>query len=54
MPGELGIRPITFDLLLQAGINNVGFFASYSPLSVFGDGKGPSGNQGTVGMQYYF
>ncbi|MDO5524116.1 MAG: outer membrane beta-barrel protein [Bacteroidia bacterium] len=54
MPGELNIRPLTFDLLVQAGIDNIGVFASYSPLSVFLNNKGPRGNQATVGLQLYF
>lgn len=54
MDGELNIRPITFDFLLQAGYDNFGFFASYSPLSVFINDKGPKGNQATVGVQIYF
>lgn len=53
-PGELNIRPVTFDFLLQAGIDNIGFFASYSPMNVFLNGKGPKGNQGTIGLQFYF
>lgn len=54
MPGELNIRPITFDFLVQAGYEKFGFFASYSPLSVFINDKGPKGNQATVGLQIYF
>lgn len=52
--GDLNIRPVTFDLLAQAGINNIGFFASYTPLTLFRDNKGPKGNQATIGLQYYF
>lgn len=54
MAGELNIRPITFDFLVQAGYKDFGFFASYSPLSLFLDKKGPKGNQTTLGAQYYF
>lgn len=54
MDGELNIRPITFDFVVQAGYENFGFFASYSPLSVFINDKGPKGNQATVGLQFYF
>ncbi len=54
MPGELNIRPLSFDLLVQAGIDQYGIFASYSPMSLFLDGKGPKGNQATVGLQIYF
>lgn len=54
MPGDLNIRPVTFDLLAQAGINDVGFFASYSPMSLFNRHRGPKGNQVTIGMNLFF
>ena len=54
LPGDLNIRPVTFDLLAQAGINHVGFFFSYSPLSLFNAHRGPTSNQTTIGMHYYF
>jgi hypothetical protein len=54
LPGELNIRPLTMDVLAQAGVNDVAFFASYSPFSLFRDGKGPKANQLTFGLQYCF
>lgn len=54
IPGDLNIRPVTFDLLVQAGFNDYGVFASYSPLSLFLNNKGPKGNQVTFGFQIYF
>ena len=54
IPGDLNLRPVTFDILVQAGINNCGVFASYSPMSLFIDNKGPKGNQATIGLQFYF
>lgn len=54
LPGELNIRPITLDLLIQGGIDDFGFFASYSPTNLFRDHKGPKGNQATIGLQLYF
>lgn len=54
MPGDLNLRPVTFDILVQAGINDCGFFASYSPMSLFMNNKGPKGNQATIGLQFYF
>ncbi len=54
MPGDLNLRPITFDILVQAGFDDYGVFASYSPLNLFLNNKGPKGNQGTIGFQYYF
>lgn len=54
VPESLNIRPITFDIIAQAGIDDFGFFASYSPISLFRDNKGLKGNQATVGIQLYF
>ena len=54
MEGDLNIRPITYDLIANVGIDNFGFFASYSPLSLFRTDKGPKGNQFTLGLQLYF
>jgi hypothetical protein len=54
LPGELNIRPVTMDLLIQAGVNKLGIFASYSPFSLFRNGKGPKANQMTIGLQCYF
>lgn len=54
LPGELNLRPITLDFIVQAGIGDFGFFASYSPFSLFREGKGPKGNQATLGVQFYF
>lgn len=54
LPGELNIRPFTLDLLVQAGVDDWGFFASYSPFTLFRDSKGPEANQATIGVQFYF
>ena len=54
MPGDLNLRPVTFDILVQAGFNDCGIFASYSPLNLFMNNKGPKGNQATIGLQIYF
>lgn len=53
-PGELNIRPVTLDLLAQGGVNDIGFFISYSPFSLFRNNKGPEANQATIGLQFYF
>lgn len=53
-PGNLNIRPITADILVQAGIGDFGFFYSYTPYTVFLKNKGPEVNQSTVGIQLYF
>lgn len=54
LPGELNIRPVTLDLLAQGGINDIGFFVSYSPFNLFRNNKGPAANQATIGLQFYF
>lgn len=54
IPGDLNLRPVTFDILVQAGVDNYGVFASYSPLNLFLNNKGPKGNQTTIGFQLYF
>lgn len=54
MPGELNIRPVNLDFLIQAGFGEYGLFASYAPFDLFMKHKGPKGNQVSVGLQYYF
>ncbi len=54
LPGDLNIRPVTFDVMAQAGINDFGVFVSYTPLSLFREGKGPKAHQATIGLQFYF
>jgi hypothetical protein len=54
LPGDLNIRPVSLDFLIQAGINDFGIFASYAPFELFMNNKGPKGNQTTIGIQCYF
>lgn len=54
MPGDLNLRPVTFDFLVQMGMNNWGIFASYAPLDIFMENKGPKGKQTAIGLQFYF
>lgn len=42
------------DLLVQAGVNHIGFFASHSLTPVFEFNKGTKGRQTTIGLQFYF
>ncbi|NLJ00930.1 MAG: hypothetical protein GX371_07265 [Bacteroidales bacterium] len=53
-PGDLNIRPVTLDLIAQAGISDFGIFVSYTPFNLFRDNRGPKGNQATIGLQLYF
>lgn len=54
MPGDLNIRPVSVDFIVQAGFGSYGIFASYSPLDLFMSNKGPKGNQVAIGLQFYF
>lgn len=51
---EINLRPITMDIIAQAGINDWGLFVSYSPFNLFVNNKGPEANQATIGVQLYF
>lgn len=51
---ELNTNPVMMDVMLQAGINDVGVVFTYSPFNSFRDGKGPSGKLATIGFQIYF
>lgn len=53
-PGDLNIRPLTCDVLIQAGYNNAGIFAAYAPLALFRENRGPVAHQVTFGLQLYF
>lgn len=53
-PGELNIRPVTLDLVFQAGVNDFGFFLTYAPFKLFRGDKGPDANQAVAGLQFYF
>lgn len=54
MPGDLNIRPVSFNFIVQAGFASYGIFASYTPLDLFMSNKGPKGNQVAIGLQFYF
>jgi hypothetical protein len=48
------LRPVTFDLLFQAGTPDIGlFFLRYSPVSLFERNKGPELYPLTVGVMFY-
>lgn len=54
MPGDLNIRPVSFDFIVQSGFGDYGVFATYSPMDLFINNKGPKGSQASIGLQYYF
>jgi len=48
------LRPVTFDVLVQGGIQNFGVFSRYSPVSLFEKNKGPELYPFTIGFVAYF
>ena len=50
----MNLRPGTMDVLVQAGSNDIGVFARYSPISIFEKDKGLELYPFTVGVMLYF
>ena len=48
------LRPVTFDILVQGGIRDVGIFSRYSPVSIFEKNKGHELYPLTFGAMLYF
>ena len=48
------LRPVTMDLLAQVGTRNIGFYARYSPISIFEKNKGPELHPLSFGMMLHF
>jgi hypothetical protein len=48
------LRPVTMDVLVQAGSNNIGVFSRYSPVSLFEKNKGLELYPLTIGVMLYF
>ena len=48
------LRPVTMDILVQAGSHNFGVFSRYSPVSIFEQNKGPELYPLTFGAMLYF
>lgn len=51
---SLNLLPITMDFIAQTGYGNFGFYARYSPFSMFEKNKGPEIHPCALGMQLYF
>jgi hypothetical protein len=51
---NLNIRPVTVDLMTQAGFGNVGIYAKYSPNGLFDLNRGPEVNPVSVGLMLHF
>lgn len=50
----MNIRPFTIDVLVQGGINCIGVYARYSPMTMFEKGKGPELHPVSIGLQFHF
>ena len=48
------LRPVTFDVLVQGGIHDIGIFTRYSPVSIFEKNKGLELYPLTIGFMFYF
>ena len=48
------LRPITYDLLVQGGLQDVGLFMRYSPITIFEKNKGPELYPLTFGLIVFF
>jgi hypothetical protein len=50
----MNLRPVSMDVLVQAGYNWVGLYARYSPFGLFESGKGPKVHPVSIGLQLYW
>jgi hypothetical protein len=48
------LRPVTYDILVQAGTRDFGIYSRYSPVSIFEKNKGPELYPLTFGVMLYF
>lgn len=53
MDGGMNLRPVTMDLLLQAGTGCMGLYFKYSPIRAFENDKGPKINPVSFGIQIH-
>lgn len=53
MDGGMNLRPVTMDLLLQAGVGCMGLYFKYSPIESFESDKGPKVNPFSFGIQIH-
>jgi hypothetical protein len=54
MDSGMNLRPISVDVLLQAGFDKLGVYARYSPLALFEKRKGPEIYPVAIGLQLHF
>ncbi len=50
----LNTNPLSFDIMLQAGLDNVSIFAKQSLTKIFQQGKGPDVRSGSIGFILHF
>ncbi|MDR1344894.1 MAG: PorT family protein [Tannerellaceae bacterium] len=53
MDRGMNLRPVTFDIIVQAGVGWIGAYARYSPLELFETGKGPKIYPVSLGLQIH-
>lgn len=53
MDGGMNLRPVTMDFMLQAGYEWIGIYAKYSPIDMFGSGKGPQVQPVSIGLHLH-
>lgn len=53
MDGGMNLRPVSMDLLFQAGVGCMGLYFKYSPIESFESGKGPKVNPISFGLHLH-
>lgn len=53
MDTGMNIRPVTMDILLQAGFRGIGIYAKYSPVGLFESGRGPLVHPVSLGLHLH-
>lgn len=53
MDGGMNLRPVSMDLLFQAGVGCMGVYFKYSPIESFESGKGPKVNPISFGLHLH-
>jgi len=51
--GGMNLRPVTMDLLFQAGYDWIGMYLKYSPIESFEGGKGPKVHPVSIGLHLH-
>ena len=50
----LQTNPLTLDIMVQVGYSCIGFYAKYSPVGVFQQGKGADVHAASIGCMLHF